>query len=716
MLGAITALMVARVQTAGEDPGRLFSRESSGGLTLNLLWLVVATAGAVWLARSRRLFRPGGAVALGLGGVTLLTLASTLMTPCYRNPATLIVWEWAVLGLIVALVRELAAPTVEGDRGASGLFAALMATAASVAAVAAYQALTPALGLMPFEFGYDLAAHIPPGSDFANPVSDTPAFTRTPWGSFSRPDTLACFLGLMFPGMAVVALRHRGWRAWTVRAVTAATGGVLVLAVGGALKDGFENRLVGGWTAAGHMIKERPWFGVGAGSFVRHAPRLQLPELPRVLTDAHAAFPELAATAGLLTAAIFILTLVGLFWKLSRPVPAAETTPGAGDDSGAIRWEFYLGGVAGLLIGLGLRLNDLPATDSRQAVFVVWVAAALRSLVWFMSFAVFEAIPVAFTVRRSALATGLAVVVLAGFGTSAMLRPAVAQPFWIVSALALAAPVTPGINARPIRWIAVPLTAVLTMVFALHPWEPTNRAASAMRSARAQQRRYMERLNIIEQFPDPLRPIPINEARAFLEKQIEGRLRRAIDADPTDASIYLELAAWLRVRYQLVPTVEGRTEAFERIEQAASIDPDNAAAPIEEIQTRLLYARYIQHQMTRVKSQPAASRSAGLGLAGGVAATLPSRNLIKDMTRVRNQQIGLAVKRIDEASDRDPPLVTRLWFRIAQALVLMDDPELRPLVREFATRARSLDQSARTPRGNLLPEQRDLIQQWLAKP
>src|SRR5262249_19051106 len=54
LLGAVTALAVARPLVAGEDPGRLHSLEACSGQILNLLWLIVAFAAAVWFAVTGR--------------------------------------------------------------------------------------------------------------------------------------------------------------------------------------------------------------------------------------------------------------------------------------------------------------------------------------------------------------------------------------------------------------------------------------------------------------------------------------------------------------------------------------------------------------------------------------------------------------------------------------------------------------------------------------
>src|ERR1700722_11529470 len=77
LLGAVTALIVARPLVAGEDPGRLHSPESISGIVLNLLGIVAVVVGAVWLARSRRPMRLGGWLPICLLAVPALVLLST---------------------------------------------------------------------------------------------------------------------------------------------------------------------------------------------------------------------------------------------------------------------------------------------------------------------------------------------------------------------------------------------------------------------------------------------------------------------------------------------------------------------------------------------------------------------------------------------------------------------------------------------------------------
>ena len=121
LLGAITALIVARPLVAGENPGRLHSPESISGVWLNMLWIATALTGAVWLARSRRALRLGGWVPAGLHVTTAVLLLATLAVSCYRHPGVLMTWEWATLGIAFLLVRAVASDAEPSNDSAGAL-------------------------------------------------------------------------------------------------------------------------------------------------------------------------------------------------------------------------------------------------------------------------------------------------------------------------------------------------------------------------------------------------------------------------------------------------------------------------------------------------------------------------------------------------------------------------------------------------------------------
>src|SRR5207247_472113 len=108
LLGAVTALVVARPLVLGEDPGLLLRPWSDAwGLVLTLLWFVTALAGAVWHVWSGQRTWNGGLVAAALLAVAGLVFASAAWSAAYKQPAWLIAWEWLALFLAFCLVRNL---------------------------------------------------------------------------------------------------------------------------------------------------------------------------------------------------------------------------------------------------------------------------------------------------------------------------------------------------------------------------------------------------------------------------------------------------------------------------------------------------------------------------------------------------------------------------------------------------------------------------------
>src|SRR5207248_2990812 len=120
-----------------------------------------------------------------------------------------------------------------------------------------------------------------------------------------------------------------------------------------------------------------------------------------------------------------------------RSIAAEISTRGLLSDDRLPRWEFYIGGVAGLLLGLLLRVLDLPGSEEPNTILYSAYGAVGRALIWFVAFALFEGVNWSSPVRRNALLVGLGLVLVFGFISGALLRPALLQTFWVVAALAL---------------------------------------------------------------------------------------------------------------------------------------------------------------------------------------------------------------------------------------------------------------------------------------
>src|SRR5439155_12722902 len=114
-----------------------------------------------------------------------------------------------------------------------------------------------------------------------------------------------------------------------------------------------------------------------------------------------------------------------------RPAPAAPTEPPAAGP----RWEFYLGGVVGLLVGFLWTVSEMPAEAPAGEVFKLGAAAVFRAVLWFSAFALLETIrPAPRELGRAAL-IGIGFVLVFGLFSDAAARPTILLPLGVMLAL-----------------------------------------------------------------------------------------------------------------------------------------------------------------------------------------------------------------------------------------------------------------------------------------
>src|SRR5581483_10253345 len=110
------------------------------------------------------------------------------------------------------------------------------------------------------------------------------------------------------------------------------------------------------WIATWSMIRDHPWLGVGPGNFGRHYLKYMLPRAFEQIKDPHNFVLEIWATSGLFALGALLVTL-GMFFRRMWPVLPTPWTiraaqpPGIGEGGPWMRWEFYLGGMVGLVLG-----------------------------------------------------------------------------------------------------------------------------------------------------------------------------------------------------------------------------------------------------------------------------------------------------------------------------------------------------------------------------
>ena len=674
LLGAVTALLVARPLVLGEDPGLTDPLSDASNLVLTFLWLATAAGWAVWRAWSRQGGWYGSLLEAGLLGLVALVTVSAVIAAPYKNPAYLIAWEWLVLLVAFSLVRQLASTPGDNQR----LLAALLSSAVSLSAYAIYQysvempALRDLVREHPDQFSSAMVRRVQEPNVYA---------------TFSHPNAFAGYLALLTPAVVaavVVCFRQRWgahppgpgargrgawqtfWAAGCALVVLAglwlthsrgAILGLLLVAVGFVIVRTTSARLrvafilivvlavAGGgfylhqgrpgsqalrlaqaslgkrldyWKATWAMVTDpgQPahfWLGVGPGNFGRFYPRYMSPTAFEQVKDPHNFLLEAWATSGLFAMLLLAGTLGYFFWGVLRPglgsgVRGLGSAEGAGF---ATRWEFYLGGMAGLILGFYLaNLGPASAPPSTDELLVAGRVAGARSIVWFASFALFETVAWASSMRGLVATAGLAALLLNLAVSGGISFPSVAQPLWVMAALAW--------NSRPARppvgllrgWFGVvfplPALAAVAVVYFAFFYLPTSQCKGFLHQASGYYALWVQELDPqwrevtrkgLDMTDEDLirRRNAVNRYNlSFVEKRILPPLRKALQADPTNVYPYLQLASWTGERWKLGPNMGVREEAARFARIATQVDPEGREGYRTEYQLNMLFAEFSQ--------------------------------------------------------------------------------------------------------------------------
>jgi O-antigen ligase len=565
VLVLVTALIVARPLVPGEDPGLLGPRANAGGLVLTFLWLAAATGWAGWRLWSGQGTWRGGLVEAALAVVALLFLGAAAAAS-YRHPAWLIAWEWLVLLVAFSLVRQLA----ESEAERRGLLAAVLAGAVSLSAYAVYQAgyelparhqsAVHATFTLPSSFAGTLALVLPATAGCGIVAWRRRLSTWQPVLALGCAGLVAAALVLTECRAAILASALVGTAlvAWFGRdflrahSLTALGGLVAVLAVavlagrlepvqaalgraGQALGQRFDV-----WSAAWGMIRDHPWLGVGPGNFSRHYPRYMVPTAAdTAVADPHSFALEVWAGGGVFALLALLAAFAALGYRLSAIGQPTQPTADSRQPIADVRdWPFYLGGMTGLLMGLLLRTTGALEPDA-----IVREAGATcgQALVWFAAFALFASIPWSGPSLVLSLAAGVAACLLSLTVAPGIAFPAVAQPLWVVAALAVS-----GIPARVPAWssrhplgrfMPLPLLGGLCLTYFLLVLFPVSNCDNHLRHARMTQKLAAE-LSRSPKKEKKEQEAP-RQARAAT-----ALLQQAHRDDPLNVTPLVELARW----------------------------------------------------------------------------------------------------------------------------------------------------------------------------
>jgi O-antigen ligase len=679
----VTALVVARPLVLGEDPGLSAPSSDNGSMVLSLLWFIAGVAWAGWRLKANRGEWYVGLVEAGLGVAVIFYFAGA-EAAAHKHPARIIAWEWLVLLVSFVVVRHLsAAPEARSGLFAALLATGLMVSAQgvyqAVVEIPAMKRLTEAelreqaakQGMQSddahFEMLYRRVQDGHADATFAHPNSyagylvlilpglvgavivclrnkadvTVTRLTATAaligmlalWVTHSRGGLLA--VAVVAVGTAALVWRrqllaHKGLALGAVVAMAAAGAGLFFSGVLGSAfgKDaGTMAARIDYWRATAKMIADHPWLGVGSGNFGGYYPRYMAETAGEKIKDPHNFVLELWATGGVFVLLAVLTALGAFFLSVRRGIAAPGTAETSASPPTAIvsagRWEYFAGGVIGLLLAFVLRLM---ATHGPDEVLQEGLSSAGRSLVWFLGFALFERVPWSDRQRVVALTAGV-VALLLNLGVSGGIAyPSVAGPLWFAIALALASlPLAPYVFPRaplPSLVLPFPVFGLLAVFYLVSCFYPVTSSLSLVRTAERNSSVYQINRTMLpaltarvvglcaSPYPTEVNwttvPVlavqnpPMRDwtaaAPELLFKAVIKPLEEAAKDDPLNSRVAIQLGTWYGEFWELMHVQDVGTRAEEALLNAQSFDP-NGLEPLQaEVQLLLTFSRYSRLQ------------------------------------------------------------------------------------------------------------------------
>jgi hypothetical protein len=761
VVALVLGLIVAWPIVPGEDPGLLSDLVDSGAvLALPLLAFVGGLLWSVWRLWTGRSDLRGGLVEVGFLLFAFLTFVS-ISAAGYKRPAWLTAWQWLGLTVLFFLVRQLA----DSFEEQTGFFAVLLASVVALSAQGVYQAAVELpRGARIFQ-GADEKAINEAFFFSGSPTEEEREITRQKYegrmvsATFFRPAALAGLLVLLVPGLlgAGIACYRGGAPAWQTIGVflcillvlvilcltrqplaLVALGfmGVLVLAVlgrsaplrvwgqwalallaataigWGLFRVGFlgNDSGIGRWQELGgvtrQVIREHPWWGVGAGNFELILPHyLFLDPASLHISQPQDFLLEIAASYGLPALVVLLATLGWFFWKATRPVvppPAAATEPApppAGDLP--LRWELYLGGTLGMLLGFVLRAGNVPGPD----ILGEAIAAVIRVVVWFGAVALFERIPWSEGEFRFGVLAGVGGLFVFLLGSGGIGWPSLTGLLMVMLALALA---SRGEGALPwwqkgeaslpaLRFLPLPVFLALVLgyfTFAVYP--VTSSAGSIKDSLRAAN-------TFLVDAGKNRKDRTIEDPAQFAKKRILEPLKQAARDEPDNVRVQLYLAEWYGKIWSQDPVDPKSSrvalDALAFARKARELNPHGVEGLIAEHGLRTRFRTWFQAAAQNLVKE-AEDRKSKLA----PALRTRQREIVARLrSQAREQQeLGIEVLRQlcqqDPTSARFPYLLARELFDLEQHLNELApqlDAEAGRRSGEEADRARELAEQAR---------------------
>jgi O-antigen ligase len=501
------------------------------------------------------------------------------------------------------------------------------------------------------------------------------------------------------------------------------------------------------WSATLGMIRDHPWLGVGPGHFGRFYPRYMKETAYQKIKDPHNFALEMWSTCGIVALIALLVTLAAFFWKTRRICVGSQIQqeqekqePERGGTR--TRWEFYLGGMAGLIVGFLLWTLDLSKENISDQLIYGGFLAGLRSLIWFAAFGLYESLAWGGRPRTLALVLGV-VALLANLSISGGISfPSVAQPMWIVGALALNSLPQPISAPQQRSWFAtmapLPIAVVACLGVYVFICSPVISCSTPLREARKYYGTYAIKMANAQSAESPSAAQKSGaEARDVL-RHIVSQLQLAAWGSPKHkenavlADPFVELAQWKGEEWKQVyrkgaPLIEARQQAASAAKEATRLDPEGTEGYWAQYQANMTFAKAATTEVRKfyefasqamgelVKRDPTEARFHFL---------LADLWYLLDDTASWEKEAQEAL-RLDEIStdptrklkpsqrlrilSRRQPNDTQLQFQLAEALEREGlEEEVKPVAREIGRLDREAQGDAK-----LTEPQRRQVEAWL---
>jgi tetratricopeptide (TPR) repeat protein len=474
------------------------------------------------------------------------------------------------------------------------------------------------------------------------------------------------------------------------------------------------------WPASARMVRDHALLGVGPAQFALFYPRYMAETAGAKAVTAGDAVLEVWAEAGVF-GVLALVALVVLFaravrrwWRapasggrkppVAAPQPAANA-PGSPqpDAEPIVAWEFYLGGMIGLVLAFILRAAHLPGED----ILTEALAAGVRAVMWFAAFGLFEAVAWSEEEQVGALTAGAAALFLCLLVQSGIDFPSVAVLLWVAVALTLAV-----VNPEPARWLsglsavnalAVPALVAGAFAYFAFVFYPAAASASAMRLSQRRGEVFLSELAKPEKDRDPgLDPV------AQIQRALEP-LEQAVKEDPDNVRLLVALSAWYGQLAQYSAgsrDMDPRKLALNYARRAREVNPEGPDGYLAEYVTNMNFARrLVQTAEALEKQKPDPKRP--------VSAAERTKTVLRLRTAAREhfRDAARALEAYNRPREPRDPHDPALKVLLAEAL--FGEGRAKE-AREQARQAERLNEKACPPR-NLTNEQRQQVEAWLKK-